>query len=329
MVARRLHTTPPHAVFLLPEVPQPTVTGNSIAALYQQDSPTPSKDNLPTGDVSAPTGPPTPAMKTPPTAKLTIHSDGFFLASFLDSWPERLVTDSTSHWTWDTLHKGFMEADAVYGTLNDNQWDLWRETATSIGNIRTTQVNFEHNINQSWMDTLARVDKNERVIQATLEKLSGSLESLVTTLAATTDRHDALLKEVSASVQKQGSQLEAQSGILRTITRHNKTRDAHLQTVEGDLVAVNGTVATFDARLQGLCTTTEATTSALRTNVNNVRARIISDLRRDLHNKLQESSLRSHSNSSGCQYRRTGGLSAYPHPSCRSPGCFVHIRSRA
>jgi hypothetical protein len=97
-------------------------------------------------------------------ANLKIRSDGFFLASFLDSWLERLVTDSTSSWIWDTLQKGFMEADVVYGALNDNQWDLCQETATSIGNVRTTQVNFECNINQSWMDMLARVDKNERII---------------------------------------------------------------------------------------------------------------------------------------------------------------------
>jgi hypothetical protein len=139
MVARGLRTTPPHMAFLLPEVPQPTVTGNSFAALHQPDSPIPSKDNLPTGDVSAPTGPPMPAMETPPTANSTICSDSFFLASFLDSWLERLVTNSTSHWIWDMLHKGFMEADAVYGTLNDNQRDLRQETATSIGNVRTTQ----------------------------------------------------------------------------------------------------------------------------------------------------------------------------------------------
>jgi hypothetical protein len=182
-----------------------------------------------------------------------------------------------------------MEADTVYGALNDNHRDLRRDTATSIGNVRTTQVNFERNINRSWTDTLARVDENERVIQATLAKLSGSLGSLVTILAATTDRHGALLKEISTSVQKQGSQLEAQSGILRTITRHNETRDARLLNVEGDLVAVNRTVATFDARLQGLRTTTEATTSALRTDVNDVRARVIPDLRRDLHNELQDS----------------------------------------
>jgi hypothetical protein len=231
-----------------------------------------------------------PAMKTPPSmANLTLRSEGFFLASFLDSWPERLVTNSTSRRIWDTLHKGFMEADAVYGAHNNNHRDLRRETATSIGNVRTTQVNFECNINRSWMDTLARVDENECVIQATLSKLSGSLESLVATLAATTDCHDALLKEISASVQKQGSQLKAQSGILRTITRHNETLDACLLTVEGDLVGVNGNVATFDACLQGLRTTTEATTSALRTDVNNVRARVIPNLRRDLHNELQES----------------------------------------
>ncbi len=108
-------------------------------------------------------------------------------------------------------------------------------------------------------------------------------------MAATTDRHDALLKEIFASVQKQGSQLEAQSGILRTITCHNETHDAHLQTIKGDLVAVNGTVAMFNACLQGLCTTTEVTTAALCTDVNNVRARVIPNLRRDLHNEIQES----------------------------------------
>jgi hypothetical protein len=52
------------------------------------------------------------------------------------------------------------------------------------------------------MDTLAGMDENECIIQGTLAKLSGNLESLVTTLAATTDRHDALLMEISVSVQK-------------------------------------------------------------------------------------------------------------------------------
>ena len=75
------------------------------------------------------------------------------------------------------------------------------------------------------------------------------------------------------------TRLENQSNILRTITEHNKSRDAVVLTVEDNLETVWGLVTSFDAHLQGLRTNTETATSALRTDVNNLRACIIPDLR--------------------------------------------------
>ena len=52
---------------------------------------------------------------------------------------------------------------------------------------------------------------------------------------------------------------------------------------------VRGSVTTFDARLQSLHTNTEMATSALTTDVNDLRARIIPDLHRDLQTEIQAS----------------------------------------
>jgi len=80
--------------------------------------------------------------------------------------------------------------------------------------------------------------------------------------------------------------LEKHSDIIRTITAHNESRDARVLTVEGDLATVHGSIVTFnarvDARLQGHRTTTDTAVSALRTDVTDIQARIIPDLRRNL-----------------------------------------------
>jgi hypothetical protein len=110
---------------------------------------------------------------------------------------------------------------------------------------------------------------------ATLTKMSGIVDSSVSQLA----RHDSTLQGIT-------HRLEKHSDIIRTITAHNESRDAHVLTVEGDLATNHGSIDTFDtridARLQGHRTTTDTAVSVLRTDVTDIRARIIPDLRRDL-----------------------------------------------
>ena len=52
-----------------------------------------------------------------PQADSKICSDGF-LAMFLNSWLEDLVTDATSRRIWNLLHQSHSDADAIYSTLN-------------------------------------------------------------------------------------------------------------------------------------------------------------------------------------------------------------------
>ncbi len=97
---------------------------------------------------------------------------------------------------------------------------------------------------------------------------------------------------MSTIIESSVSQLEQHKStlnILRTITKHNESGDARVLTVEGDLATVRGLVTTFIACLQGLRTNTEMATSALRTDVNDLWARIIPDLHRDLQTEIQAS----------------------------------------
>jgi hypothetical protein len=124
------------------------------------------------------------------------------------------------------------------------------------------------------MDTLARLDANNQIIQSTVENLSDNITSLVT--------------RILVELTRISKQLKSQSGILSTITRQNTTCDAHVQDVEGCLVVVKDAVAMFDARLMGICTTTEETMMDLRNNVNDVCAQVIPDLHRNLHRKIHD-----------------------------------------
>jgi hypothetical protein len=110
------------------------------------DDPPPAGDDAPQGTVNDPpplTGPTTtvnapqgtvdnpPPLSSPTTTYASICPDGF-VATFLDSWPELLVTDDTSRQIWDMLYTGFVAADTVYGLLDDQQQVLRRDMDSSI-----------------------------------------------------------------------------------------------------------------------------------------------------------------------------------------------------
>ena len=123
--------------------------------------------------------------------------------------------------------------------------------------------------------TLESVKDRLESTVATLTKMSGIVDSSVLQLA----RHNSTLKSIT-------DRLEKHSDIIHTITAHNESRDAHVLTVESELASVHGSIVTFDARidahLQGHRTTTDTAVSALRTDVTDIRARIIPDLCCDL-----------------------------------------------
>ena len=90
------------------------------------DDPPPAGDDAPQGTVNNP-----PLLTGPTTTYALICSDGF-VATFLDSWPELLVTNDTSRQIWDMLCMGFVTANMVYGLLDDQQQVLCWDTDSSI-----------------------------------------------------------------------------------------------------------------------------------------------------------------------------------------------------
>jgi len=213
--------------------------------------------------------------------------DGF-LATFLATWPEEQVTDATSRRIWDSFRQSHSDADAIYSTLDYRQRDIKRANA------------------KFWSTTNARLDESERAVKSTLdsisarfqssaetllalEQMSGVIESSVSELAAISTRQESSLTSIF-------DRLEAQSNILRTITQRNESRDARVLTVEENLATVNESVTSVDAKLRavdaklvGFRATSETTTSTLRLDVNDLRARIIPELRRDLLTEIQAS----------------------------------------
>ncbi len=246
-----------------------------------------------------------PLPTTAPQANPKIHTHGF-LDTFLDSWPEDLVTDDASRWIWDALQQSHLDADLVYSTLDSHLEDNRREGS------------------KFWSDVWARLDDSNRAVKSTIETLNDRLESLVATLEKMSDivvstvsqlapgkstlesLNDRLESSVATRTKMSGivdssvsqlarhnstlqgitNRLEKHSDIIRTITAHNESRDARVLTAEGDLATVHGSIDTFDARidarLQGHRTTMDTAVSTLRTDFTNIRAHIIPDLRRDL-----------------------------------------------
>ena len=77
------------------------------------------------------------------------------------------------------------------------------------------------------------------------------------------------------------TRMQPQSGILNTITRNNNEHNACMKAMEGRLADGN-------ARLMGLHTTMEATTSSLCTDINDIHARLIPDLRHDIKHEFSK-----------------------------------------
>ena len=198
-----------------------------------------------------------------------IRPDGF-LATFLETWPEKLVTDATSRWIWNMFCQSHSDADAVYSTLN------YRLTTT--------------------LESLSGCLTSLTKMLLALEKLSRVTESLVSLLATITTCHNSVLNAIATCLTNHDTtlttiktRLENQSNILRKITQQNVSRDARVQTVEGDITLVHGSVNTFNAKLLGLRTTTDMSTSTLWAKVNDLRACIIPNLRCDLQMDIQHS----------------------------------------
>jgi hypothetical protein len=291
MATRGHRTTPPHEAAVRAEIPSPPPTRNSFAALGTA-SPTPSEnsDNI-QGVATICQGDSSDENRTlflDEHRNLCPSRPDGFLATFLETWPEDQVTDATSRRIWDSFRQSHSDADAIYSSLDYRHQDLTRANATF------------------WSTTNARLDESERAVKSTLdsisarfqssaetllalEQMSGVIESSVSELAAISTRQEYSLKSIFA-------RLEDQSNILRTITQRNESRDARVLTVEENLVTVNESVTSVDAKLRavdaklvGFRATSETTTSTLRLDVNDLRARIIPDLRRDLLTEIQAS----------------------------------------
>ena len=150
-----------------------------------------------------------------------------------------------------------------------------------------------------------------------LKKLSGVIKYSVSSLATITTQHDSALNVIDTRLTGHNTTLatintclEKQSNILCEITQKNVSQDACVQTIEGDLTLVQGSVQTFDIRVQtikgeltlvqglvqtfntkllSLHTTTDTATTTLQTNINDLRARVIPNLRCDLQTDIQNS----------------------------------------
>jgi hypothetical protein len=148
----------------------PPTTRNNFAALFPEASPTPSDDENLTPDDGPPRQPPPtlPLPTTVPQADPKIRTQGF-LDTFLDSWPEDLVTDDTSGWIWDAFRQSHSDADLVYSTLEYCLEDNRREGS------------------KFWSDVWARLDDSNRAVKSTLASLNDHLDSSVATLEKMSD----------------------------------------------------------------------------------------------------------------------------------------------
>jgi hypothetical protein len=275
-VARRQQTTPPHAAVWHPVAPLPTVTKNSFTALFPLDSPPAPVDNvienpIPPVSLAAGLNEHAPLTASTPLAMTTslVHPDSF-LATFLQSWPETLITDDFSRWIYDTLCKGFIKVDKVYLALDDCQRTLCQDMDSSL---RIHDTKFRQELDSSWKAALEHLNNNDRIYQSTVEQLS---TNMATTARLTSDvlTHKTILDKIT-------NQVQIQSGILNTITHNNNVHNAYMKDVEGCL-------ADGDACLTGVRNTMEATTSSLRTDINNVHAHLIPDLHRDIKKKINK-----------------------------------------
>jgi hypothetical protein len=256
MVAPRQRITPLHVAVRHPEAPLPTAAKNKFAAPFPPDSPT------------------APAEAMQPAALFehapaTVCPDSF-MATFLASWPEMLITDDSSHWIYDTLCKGFVEADEVYLTLHARQCTLQQDTDSTL---RAHKATTRRELDNTWTTTLGQLDNNNQILRTTAAQILASV-------ASTAHLAKDLLSQ-KTFLEKKNTRVQRQSGILNTITRNNNQCDACMKATEGSL-------ADGDTRLTGLCTTTKATTSSLCTDINNTRACLIPDLRRNIKHEFSK-----------------------------------------
>jgi hypothetical protein len=179
-VARRQQTTPPHAVVCHPVAPSPTVTKNSFVALFPPDSPPAPADNvienpIPPVSLAAALNEYAPMTAFPLLATTTslVHPDSF-LATFLQSWLEMLVTDDSSRRIYDMLCKGFIMADKVYLALDDCQRILRQDTDSSIC-IHDAKIRWE--LESSWKATLEHLNTNDHILWSAVEQLSTNVAS--------------------------------------------------------------------------------------------------------------------------------------------------------
>ena len=78
-------------------------------------------------------------------------------------------------------------------------------------------------------------------------------------------------------------------GDLTLVQGSVQTFDIRVQTIKGELTLVQGLVQTFNTKLLSLHTTTDTATTTLQTNINDLRARVIPNLRCDLQTDIQNS----------------------------------------
>ena len=282
-----------------PTALSPTTTTNSFAALYPPDSPPAANDTsfVDTLSTDAPAPPP------PPSSTRSIG----FLTSFLENWPESKVSDDITRRIWNSLHQGAIEADLVYGSLDERQSNLQRDTYASIRQHNLTTARSITDCTDNLNTALTRLTRAESTLAISLDSLSTLNENMATSFGAqskvldetTKGLHSQLgaqsnvLDKITKGMQRQtdamaeiDKRLQAHSSILNRLTGKSEEHGNRLNGVSDSLATLETRLpqisADSEARIQGVRKVLDTTTAALRNDVTEICARLIPDLRRDV-----------------------------------------------
>jgi hypothetical protein len=107
-----------------------------------------------------------------------------FLTSFLENWPESEVSDNTTRWIWNPFHQGAIEADLVYGALNERQSTLQRDTYASVRQHDLTLTRSITDCTDNLNAALARLTRAEGTLAISLDSLSTLNENMATSFGA-------------------------------------------------------------------------------------------------------------------------------------------------
>ena len=208
----------------------------------------------------------------------------------MEHWPETEVFDDISRRIWTTLHQGAIEADLAYSALDERQSTLQRDLYASVRQHDLTITRATTDCSDTLNAALKRLTRAEDNLAISI----GSLSTLNENMANTFDAQSKTLDEITKGLQRQtdamaeiDKRLQTHSGILSRLTGKAENHDNRLNGVSNSLAFLETRLpqisADTEARVQGVRKVLDTETTSLRTDVMEIRARLIPDLRREVH----------------------------------------------